>query len=92
MTTLAEKMASLTPERRARVEKRANELIAEERARRAKRGAKRLLTPGNGRRVHTSVKPYYVCKAVRIGVNKRSFRAIRRSRRTGYRRYLRVAR
>lgn len=92
MTTLAEKIASLSPERRARVEERANELITQERARRAKRGAKRLLTSGSGRRVHTFVKPYYVCRAVKIRVNKRSFRTIRRSRRAGYRRYVSVAR
>ena len=97
MTTLSEMIARLSPERRQRVEARANQLIAEERARRAKHGAKQNPTPGNGRRVHAFGKPSYARKAMKIEIGKRSFRGIRRatgrrSRTTGYPRYVSLAR
>ena len=45
MTTLAEKIASLSPERRQKVEQLAEELIAEERAAQAAREADRPSPP-----------------------------------------------
>ena len=93
MITLAEKMAGLSPERRKRVEERANELIAQEHARRARRATKRAGAPGNGLRCHAFGKPYYARKAVKIQIGKRSFRGIRRrSRSMGYRRLVNLAR
>ncbi len=97
MITLAEKMASLSPEHRARVEGRAEELIAQERARRAKQGSKRSLARVNSLRIHASAKPCYGRKAAKFTMGKRSFRRIRRApgrrlRGAGYRRCFSAAR
>ena len=97
MTTLSEVITRLSPERRKRVEERANELIAKEHARRTKHGTKRGPIFGNSLRVHAFGKPSYVRKAVKIEIDKRSFRGIRRapgrrSRTAGYPRYVKLAR
>ena len=96
MTTLAEKMTTLNPERRAWVQERADELIAQERTRRARQGTGHV-NSDYGPRVHTFVRRNHVRKAVKFTMGKRSFRGIRRppgrrSRGSGYRRYVSVAR
>ena len=74
MITLAEKIASLSPERRKRVEERANELIAQERSRRAGELTKRRRVSGKGRRFAVVVKRCYARKASATGVKRHGYR------------------
>ena len=98
MTTLAEKLASLDAERRNKVEERANELIAEERIRRAKLGTKRKAVPsGSGMRVQLSSRPRYLRSTGKLSIAKRRYKGGRRvaggrSRGIGHRRYVSVPR
>ena len=95
--TLAEKIAGLSPENRELVERQAEELIAQERARRAKSSPKRPAQIGNGRPVRLVVKPCYFRKAGRVGVVRRYVRQFRRgsltrTRGVGHRRRLSMVR
>ena len=96
MTTLTEKIASLSPEHRELVERRAEELISEERAKRAKRIRRRIFV-GNGRTVGLHVKFHDVRKVAILGAGSRGSHQLRRfgrarSRGAGHRRYLGVLR
>lgn len=97
MTTLAEKLASLEAERRNKVEERANELIAEERIRRAKLGTKRKAVSNSSVRFQLSSKPRYLRNTGRLSIAKRRYKGSRRvaggrSRGIGHRRYVSVPR
>ena len=97
MTTLAEKIASLSPELREMVEREAEELIAQERARRAGLLSKRRSASGKSRRSGQAAKYSYASNVGVTGLSKRVYRQARRAgrgrlRRAGHRRYLIVAR
>ena len=98
MITLAEKLASLDAERRNKVEERANELIVEERIRRAKLGTKRkAVSSGSGMRVQLSSRPRYLRSTGKLSIAKRRYKSGRRvaggrSRGIGHRRYVSVPR
>ncbi len=96
MTTLAEKIACLDAERRDKVEKRAIELIAEERIRRAKLETKRKAVSDSSVRVQLSSKPRYLRNTRTLSIAKRRSKGGRiaggRSRGIGHRRYVGVSR
>jgi hypothetical protein len=78
MTTLAEKLSSLSPERRKRIQERANELIAQEQVRQAKHGIQRVLPSSSIVRVQPSAKLHYFRKAGKLTMGKRRIRRTRR--------------
>ena len=100
MTTLAEKIASLSPEHREMVERKAKELIAQERDRRARKAGvllKHRLSVVKGQRFVLVAKRSYVRKASVGGVRKRGYIQVRRVgldrlQGAGHRRYLSVLR
>lgn len=100
MTTLAEKIASLSPEHREMVELKAKELIAQEQARRVRKARaflKRRLSVEKGQSFVLVAKYSYVRKAGVSGVRKRGYIQVRRVGRdrlrgADHRRYLSVLR